>query len=99
MSQALRASIPGAFQRTLPLVCLTNLNLVAFLVTYIFSSRVTSTSREALLKSLCGLSDEAANKDFPQWTQKDWMAGEALFVSAYNGYRGDLSYTRSCYGF
>jgi hypothetical protein len=81
----------------LPLVVLSALNIAVFLIAGIFSSRVTGTDSEALLKGFCGWLDNTTNKDFPQWTRKDWTTGDALFVSAYNGYRENLAYAHSCY--
>lgn len=97
ISWAWRSSTSSSFRRSIPLALLAIVNLVAFLIAGIFSARVTVTNSEGLLVGLCGWLASTADKDFPLWTQDDWAAGDALFVSAYNGYRQSLTYTQTCY--
>lgn len=97
LSWAWRASTPSAFRRGIPLAVLAALNLTAFLVAGVFSARVTVANSEGLLVGLCGNLELTANKDFPLWTPDDFETGDALFVAAYNGYRGHLNYAQTCY--
>ncbi|EXJ57499.1 hypothetical protein A1O7_07847 [Cladophialophora yegresii CBS 114405] len=97
LSWAWRASTPRVFRRGFPLAILAALNLIAFLVAGILSARVTVGSSEGLLVGHCGNLELTANKDFPLWTPSDWETGDALFVAAYNAYRGHLTYAQTCY--
>ena len=94
---AWRAHTRGSFRRTCALVLIATLNISVFLVAGAFSSRVTSTDGEVLARGHCGLVDDRAAKDFSTWTEEDWVYGDAIFLSAYNGYRRYSSYAKSCY--
>lgn len=94
---AWRSAVPSPFRRSLPFALLAILNMAIFLVAGIFSARVTITESQGLVLGKCGWLEETANKDFPLWTPDDWAAGDALFVSAYNGYKTSMTYAQNCY--
>lgn len=97
LSWAWKAHTPSTFRRNIFLALVALINMVAFLVAGIFSARVTVTDSEGLLVGTCGWLEKDADKDFPQWTKNDWETGDALFVTAYNGYRQILTYSQTCY--
>lgn len=94
---AWRSAVPAAIRRSIPFAILATLNLAAFSVAGIFSSRVTLAESQGLAVGKCGWLESRANKDFPLWTPEDWDAGDVLFVSAYNGYKSSMNYAQNCY--
>lgn len=94
---AWRSIVPSSFRRSVPFAVLAIVNLAIFLVAGIFSGSVTLSESQGLAVGKCGWLEESANKDFSLWTQNDWDAGDVLFVSAYNGYKGSMTYSQNCY--
>ncbi|KAH8592278.1 hypothetical protein B0O99DRAFT_743763 [Bisporella sp. PMI_857] len=97
LAWAWKSNTRASFRRTFVLALIVFVNISAFLTAGAFSSRVTSTDGEVLLRGYCGLFDHRTPKLFMGWSDEDWSYVDALFFSSYNGYRRCAAYTRACY--
>jgi hypothetical protein len=80
------------------LILLALTHLLTIAVAGLFSSRLISTTNEALLRSSkCGWLSEEAYKDFAQLTSSDMGVADALFLDMTWDFRRSAEYARSCY--
>jgi hypothetical protein len=83
--------------RSLALIFLVLFHIIAFSVAGIFSSRVVQTTSEVLVKKgFCGLPEHPFT-DPSTFTDHDWAATEASYLSGQLREQARLSYLRSCY--
>lgn len=98
MCWAWKLKTTSVFWRSSPLLLITLVHLATFLLAGAFSSRITATDGEVLVKSnLCGWLNEWAVRDPAQWTEINWGVTDSLFVTAHWGYKRSAEYARLCY--
>lgn len=95
---AWRSNIENVKRRALPLLFLTVFHMTAFYAAGIFSSRVSRSAGEVLVKSdVCGWPDERSNKAFDQWSDEDMESADAWLTLLQQSFRKRAAYARSCY--
>ena len=99
VASAWKTSTTGVSRRSIPLLFIALLHVAGFYAASIFSSRVTTTDGEVLIKNdVCGWPDERSFKAYSQWDQDDLLSADAAFLAAQWRSGNSAAYARSCYG-
>lgn len=87
----------AVFRRCIPLIVIAVSHMIIFAVCGIFSSRVTTTADEVLVRSSrCGFFDDRVPTG--TYTAEDWDLLDSQFVMTHFSLQKSYAYSRSCYG-